>query len=219
MKKNKLNAVVASVLSLGIVCSGSVFATRGEGKDSKRIGKKVVICTRNEMEKGAEMVRGKSRKKIEVKPKNELREEPKLRRCNATLNSSTFEKARIAPKTQKSKIHSTKKVKSETVDKLGKKTIAMGAIKVLLDRKLSIISKCSKNWVTLRSLFGMEGFKKLPLDSEEFISESLSCHDELCRILSGLDAQSIMNGLTYESEIFSDLLRICGEIYNQRGDE
>lgn len=51
MKKFKLNAVVASILSLGIVCSGPVFASRVEGQNSKRIVKKVVICTRLDVEK------------------------------------------------------------------------------------------------------------------------------------------------------------------------
>ncbi len=65
MKKFKLNAVIASILSLGIVCSGSVFASRVEGKDSRRIGKKVVICTKKDMEKACE--REESRARITVR--------------------------------------------------------------------------------------------------------------------------------------------------------
>ena len=207
MKKFKLNAVIASILSLGIVCSGSVFASKVEGKDSRRIGKKVVICTASEMKKGAEM--------LKIKPKKKIVEEPKLRRCNATLNSSTFEKARIAPKTQKSKIHSVKKIESKPVNKSEEKKITIGTIKILLDEKLDAINKCSKEWVNLRSLFGMQRFKELPLSSEEFISKSLLYHDELCRILISLEAQSVMNGLKHESDIFSDLQGICDEIYSQ----
>ena len=218
MKNNKLNAVVASILSLGIVCSGSVFAS-GKGQGQKRIGKKTVICTREEMLRGAEILRGISRRKIEVKPKNEIVEGPKLRRCNATLNKSTFEKARMASKPQKSKLHSVKKAKNETVDVLEGKMTSMEAIKTLLDGKLETIRNCSKKWENLNPILDMKIFEELPLNSKEFILKSLSCHDELHGILRSLEAQSVMNLLKHESNIFSDLQKICDEIYNQYGEK
>lgn len=203
MKSFKLNAVVSSILSLGMVCSGSVFASKvGEESFRKTIGKRVVICTKEQMIKGAELLRGNPKKKVE--------EEPKLVRCNATLNSNTFKKAKMPSKMRRPKTRRVKKLEKYDKSEINKMDIE--SLKLLLDTELKDVIECSEKWKNLNRCFNMKDFKELPSTSAEFISKSINSHDKFYSLLYHLETEAIMNALEHESNIFYNLQLICKRI-------
>lgn len=205
MKKFKLNAVVALVLSFGMVCSSSAFASKVGGKSLKETFEKPVeICSKNDTIRSVDTSKGKSQKKY--------KKEPKLKRCNATLNS-IFTDAEITSKAQKSEISSVKKVKSDDKSKINKMTIE--SLKSSLDAQLKDIIECSKKWENLNSNFIMIDFKELPLTSSEFISESINFYGGFYTLLCRLKVKAESNGLKHESEVFSSLQLTCNKIYDQ----
>ena len=74
MKKNKLNAVVASILSFGIVCSGSVFASKVGGNSSKgRTKGQTILCERSSRTAGTAKLKGPKKEEFGYKKYNPMK--------------------------------------------------------------------------------------------------------------------------------------------------
>ncbi len=177
MKKNKLNAVIASILSLGVVCSGSAFASKiGENGSKEEIKGRAVLGERSSNVRNTAKLKG---------PKKE----DELRRYNAA-------RSRI--------IAAIKSRKKEFAE-----------YKTKISYELRYLIECSEDWKDLKPPFDMRRWHELPLSTEDFVSKSIKCHDELESILSSLMLHSVMNGLKYEAGAFLTLKRLCNRIYNR----
>ena len=87
MKKFKFNAVLASALSLGIVCGSPVFAAKEEVEMPSDLSQKPVPILRRQNATVADDMAARSR---------EMHEEPRLRRQNATVADDMAARSREA---------------------------------------------------------------------------------------------------------------------------
>ena len=92
MKKFKFNAVLASALSLGIVCGSPVFAAKEEVEMPSDLSQKPVPILRRQNATVADDMAARSR---------EAHEEPRLRRQNATVADDMAARSKEAPEEPK----------------------------------------------------------------------------------------------------------------------
>lgn len=186
VKKIKLSAVVASALSLGVVCGGSVFAAKGEKETAnQRIGRRITIYRQQDGPLGAKQF---------FESKKCERKETQLRRSSPIIT--------VDENSEKQKDKKSDLIKTCVEQKK--------SLKKLIDSRLKHLSKRSKKWnIRVKSFFKNVGWEKFPSTADEFILKALENSAELLRNLASLEACSVVNGLKTEDRIFCDLEEIC----------
>lgn len=170
MKKFKLNAVLALVLSLGLASSGSVFASRAEVKRPSRAKKYVVV----------------------------------IRRQNATVSDVKPEELLKAPKLVR---HETCRGIGLFVDPISKK---------LMSQRLQNLRIISMDWTPIiKETFNAKKWEEFPLDTDRLIEKLYENKAGVLNSLRNFLFCSYERGMKDEFIIFSDLINICENIYNQ----
>lgn len=194
MKKFKLNAVLASVLSLGIVCSSPAFAAKKGVRVTSKLNQELVPVFQRQNEilnpKMIAELKQVSEKSKVVDKSEEVPTGYRLQRLKACSGKSIY----IGEKLKRI---------------IGRRLIKIFAVNFNWDDQVKE-SFLRNKWKDFLEFPGING-----INMDKFIEELDKNSDEFIQILKSLKNCSRENGLKIESSIFSGLIRNCMEIKRQ----
>lgn len=194
MKKFKFSAVLASALSLGIVCGSPVFAARKEVKMPSKLSQELVpVLQRQNATVNAEVIAEWKKSSEESKKVDELDAGCKLKRHKACCGMSVY-------------------MSEEFKDNMVKKLVKIFAISFDWDEQLDK-SFLENKWKEFVEFPGIES-----KNMNEFIGEFYKNSDEFIEILKSLIKCSKENNLRKEFRIFKSLAEDCNKIKNELSD-
>lgn len=193
MKKFKLNSIIASILSFGIVCSSSASASKINEKNHMIVIKgPVPIIVRQD-------VPDYYKKAAKSKRRKSFYEESQLGKCIMINNYEST--ASDQWKEKSSKLEGL--IKSCEENAIIKKSIDLKTIEEI-NRRLEDL-----RGLKTKSSFKVGKFEKIPLNTTDFISELEKNSGELLKHLKYCEIYSFDNLLKEEYSIFYNLIDIC----------